>query len=108
MSTLLESLLTDEQRQAAQAAEAPAGFDPTIKAVVSPAIQSAIEARRAEYRAALGRHDWTYQCSQDPAVYAAGVAERNRLNTDAESLDPDRRIWNAVAPAEFRVRGGAL
>lgn len=92
----------DAERAAGKAFMLAPPVDPAIGAVLSPTMAQAIAKRREEYRAALAAHNWTYGTSEDPEVYARGVTERGRLDAMARSLDPQRAIWNEVAPAEYR------
>lgn len=55
-----------------------------------------------DYRAALSRHDWFYQYSDDPSAFRKGSASWLKVTALADLLDADRSIWNAVAPMEFR------
>lgn len=77
-------------------------FDPDVGAVLSPTLAQAIEQQRAGYRYALKLHDWHFESSYDAHGYNRGVTERNRLEIAARSVDPDYRIWDAIAPAMFR------
>ena len=67
-----------------------------------PTLAQVKAARIERYRADLKAHDWAYEWSDDGTVYRRGVTERARLMVDAASLDPDFKVWNEVAPAEYR------
>jgi len=51
-----------------------------------------------EYREALQRHDWFYDCSEDPRVYRKGADQRSKINAMQYHLDRDHKIWNEYAP----------
>jgi hypothetical protein len=54
------------------------------------------------YRVALKCHDWEHEFSDDHSVWAKGNASLQRIKTMASYLDPDFKIWNAVAPESHR------
>lgn len=61
----------------------------------------------ADYRAALSRHDWFWERSEDPSVIRAGQASWLKVTFLAGELDADRSVWNSVCPPEFFIGGRA-
>jgi hypothetical protein len=56
-----------------------------------------------EYREALQRHDWFYDCSEDPSVFRRGNEERQELYNMRYKLDKDYKIWNELAPRIYHI-----
>jgi hypothetical protein len=55
-----------------------------------------------EYQAALKRHDWSYEYSDDGQAYRKGRDEREALSAAQPILDPDFSIWNSFAPSDYQ------
>lgn len=51
-----------------------------------------------DYRAALTKHDWFYEFSDDHATWGNGRNQEARLRLMAKTLDPDLTIWKQYAP----------
>lgn len=61
------------------------------------------------YRAFLHAKDWSYEYSDDRAVYRKGLEEHSALLYMAHNLDPDFTIWNSIAPRdEYKQHGPIL
>jgi hypothetical protein len=77
-------------------------------AVLSPSFASAptneAEQKRQQYIAALRAHDWTYEFSDEHAVWQRGFNERSRLTRFQREIDPLFAIWNTHAPEDYRTR----
>jgi hypothetical protein len=54
------------------------------------------------YRAALQKHDWWYEMSDDWSVWRDGKNRREQLESLQRILDPDLTVWNSIAPEEQR------
>lgn len=54
------------------------------------------------YRAALKRHDWSHEFSDDGVIYNRGRESLLRLKTQQQLLDPQFQIWNAFAPPGYQ------
>ncbi len=57
-----------------------------------------------QYKAALARHDWSYEYSDHYGTWVKGREERYALRGMAQRLDPDYSIWNSLAPEEYRFK----
>lgn len=55
------------------------------------------------YRAALERHDWHFEFSDDHSVYERGRAERKSLDSMRNMIDRNGAIWNEYAPKDMQV-----
>ena len=53
------------------------------------------------YRAALKRHDWDHEFSDDPLIYKRGREKLWALRKQQSILDPFFRVWNELSPARF-------
>jgi hypothetical protein len=51
----------------------------------------------ADYRAALGAHDWHFEYADDASAWRAGCASLQRIRAMQQALDPERVIWNQYA-----------
>lgn len=51
-----------------------------------------------QYIAALMRHDWQFEATDDFAAYLRGRTERKKLEEAAKELDPDKALWKMYAP----------
>ena len=58
------------------------------------------DARIAEYRTRLARHDWHYEMSDDYSSYKAGQRDRREIDGMRLELDADFAIWNEVRGAK--------
>lgn len=58
---------------------------------------------KAAYIALLSRHDWTYQWSDDPAIWRRGTEQRRQLLEMQKSVDPAGELWNKFAPADMQM-----
>lgn len=54
------------------------------------------------YRRLLAGHDWYYDYSDDHSAWSAGRAQREKLRELRKQIDPDCKIWNEIAPADFK------
>lgn len=61
--------------------------------------------RRADYVAALRRHDWSFEHSDDMRAIRAGRESLKGLVAERAAIDADGAIWNSVAPEGFKVGG---
>jgi len=73
----------------------------------SHAIVSAQQAELDAYSAALTKHDWWHEWSDDGTVYERGHKQQKLLEQTADRLDRDYAIWNTIAPADCRKRRDA-
>lgn len=55
-----------------------------------------------DYSRRLKAHDWQFEYADDGATWRRGMAERKELNAMQKRLDADLKIWNELAPAQFR------
>jgi hypothetical protein len=74
---------------------------------VNSLLNAKLHALRAEYMVALKRHDWSYEFSDDYSAYRAGNAQRFSLKESQPIVDPMFDLWNAAAPADYRVKVSA-
>jgi len=51
----------------------------------------------------LRSHDWSYEWSDDPAVFKRGSQERQVLRQMQTQCDEDYSVWNDHAPEIYRV-----
>ena len=51
----------------------------------------------------LRSHDWSYEWSDDPAVFKRGSEERQALRQMQTQCDEDYSIWNEHAPEIYRA-----
>lgn len=58
----------------------------------------------AEYVQALKDHDWSFEFSDDHAAYIRGTNSLARLRRMQRELDSEYVLWDAHAPAAYRVR----
>lgn len=73
-------------------------------AAATVATARAVQAgERLAYIEALKRHDWTHEYSDDGRAYEAGRDSLRALKRMQPVVDPDGALWNAAAPAEFRL-----
>jgi len=68
----------------------------------SAAAAPPIDADRLAYEAALRRHDWTFEYSDDHSVYTRGRQALIALRAQQARIDPAFVIWNSIAPAGYR------
>lgn len=54
------------------------------------------------YRQALAGHDWYYNYSDDYSVWRRGSDHAEKINRMREELDPDFKIWDEIAPKDFK------
>lgn len=59
--------------------------------------------RLAAYVAALRRHDWSFEYSDDMRAIRAGRDSLKHLVAERAAIDADGAIWNSVAPEGFKV-----
>lgn len=59
--------------------------------------------QRAAYVKALQTHDWHFEFSDDPSVYARGRDAFAALKMLQRELDADFALWNEHAPESFRM-----
>jgi hypothetical protein len=74
------------------------------------ALRAPIDARalqRAAYVTLLQQHDWSHEFSDDGDVYKRGRAQLQELRLLQRDLDPDGALWNAHAPAAYRIAAAA-
>lgn len=64
--------------------------------------QTAMPVRRAHYVAGLVRMDWTFEASDDHAVWKRGRAELERLRALRAEVDPDHTLWNRHAHRDYQ------
>lgn len=82
--------------------------DPNIDASFKGAMaaqaadQAALPVRRARYVSALIRMDWSFEFSDDHAVWQRGRDELTRLRAERDAIDPDRALWNQHAHPNYR------
>lgn len=72
---------------------------------VAPAFRAAISPicpERSTYEAALRKHDWDFDHSDDHSVYTRGRAELKALQEQQRRVDANFRIWDSLAPASHR------
>ena len=86
---------------AAQVAQMLAGVNPAFAAACAPGL--VLAQRRAAYVAALLRHDWSHEYSDDQTVWARGRAERAALTKMQAELDQSLTLWNQHAPSAYRI-----
>ena len=55
-----------------------------------------------KYRDALATHDWYYDYSDSYSTWAAGKSQRDAILSMAANIDPNYKIYNEYAPAEFK------
>lgn len=53
-----------------------------------------------DYRAALRRHDWQFEYSDDHQVWLRGREAQNMLLLARQEFDPSWSIWNQFCPTE--------
>jgi hypothetical protein len=76
-------------------------------AVLSPAFPTPAndaELKRQQYIVALQAHDWSFEHSDEHAVWQRGFNERSRLTRMQRELDPLFALWNTHAPEGYRTR----
>lgn len=56
-----------------------------------------------EYSISLAKHDWDFDFSDDPSVWARGNEQRKKLKAAQKELDADCAIWNFHAPIAYRI-----
>lgn len=56
------------------------------------------------YRELLATHDWFYDYSDDHSVWSRGAGVRAKLRDMRGQVDPDGKIWNEYAPAEYKFK----
>lgn len=56
-----------------------------------------------KYLLLLENHDWSYEWTDDHAVWQRGAADFRRLKTLQIRLDPRAAVWNAKAPQQYRI-----
>lgn len=76
-----------------------AGFLNSVR--TAPADALAIQ--RAAYVSLLQRHDWSFEFSDDHAVYQRGSNALSTLRMLRRELDADGSIWNAHAPEGHKL-----
>ena len=59
------------------------------------------------YVAALKSHNWDHEYSSDTKVYRAGKESLIALRVAQGLIDPDAKVWNTWAPAEYRITAAA-
>jgi hypothetical protein len=57
-----------------------------------------------EYTAALKRHDWFYEYSDDHKVWTRGREQARALNAARQEHDKGYEIWNQYAPKDCQVK----
>jgi hypothetical protein len=55
------------------------------------------------YVDALCRHDWLYEYSDDPRVFAKGRESWNRIRAMQPAVDPQFELWNKYCHRDFIV-----
>ena len=55
------------------------------------------------YTAALQRHDWQFEYSDDHQVYLRGNQMLKELALLQRELDPDYKLWNRYASTDYKV-----
>ena len=58
---------------------------------------------RERYIELLKTHDWYYQYSDDHRVWTKYQGHYNSIRYMQKSVDPDYRIWNEIAPSDFKI-----
>lgn len=71
---------------------------PIIAAALAPFAPPAEAPELAAYRQRLRRFDWQFEFADDLSVLRAARAELVELRRLQALLDPEGRIWLAVAP----------
>lgn len=54
------------------------------------------------YTLLLQKHDWTFEYSEDQAIWRRGSAELANLRQLQKQMDKKYLIWNEYAPSDFR------
>lgn len=62
-----------------------------------------LEEQRSVYEAALIKHDWQFEFSDDHAHYTVSSAKHKRLKVLQTEVDADGAIWNRHAPKGYRI-----
>ncbi len=55
-----------------------------------------------QYIAALEKHDWYYNYSDDHAAYMTGSSEKDTLRKLAMVYDHNFQIWDSISPDQFK------
>lgn len=63
-----------------------------------------MDEQEKNYRQMLAQHDWFYDYSDDHSAWSAGRAQREKLRELRKQIDPDSKIWDEIAPAEFKQK----
>lgn len=58
---------------------------------------------RQAYFNLLATHDWNWRDSDNERIWLAGKEKSELLDRLQASIDPDRSMWNAVAPDGHKV-----
>lgn len=54
------------------------------------------------YRELLAIHDWRYDYSEDYSVWAKGKSHAGKIMDLQPEIDPEFKIWNEYAPADYK------
>ena len=57
----------------------------------------------AQYVQALKDHDWSFDYTDDNAVYQRGFNSLAKIKRLQKLIDPDGTLWNTVAPEAYRL-----
>lgn len=56
-----------------------------------------------EYTAALKKHDWYFEYSDDHSVWKRGNERHKQLLEAQRQLDPLGTVWNQFAPRDRKI-----
>lgn len=57
-----------------------------------------------QYKAALNRHDWTFEYADSHSEWTRGREQRIALHGMASRLDPNYEVWNSIAPDGYKIK----
>lgn len=56
-----------------------------------------------DYLLLLSTHDWEFEHTDYAYLWREGSRERAALLLLQEELDPDAKIWNSIAPKDYKL-----
>ena len=57
----------------------------------------------AGYIRLLREHDWSFELTDNHAVWSANRDSLEALRVSRQLIDPDGAVWNQFAPQEWRI-----
>ena len=63
-----------------------------------------MQSTKQSYINLLMTHDWSYEWSDDPAVFKRGSNERQALRQLQTQVDENYDLWNSYAPEMYQIQ----